>query len=129
MRTLIRTIAVATAVLVVGVTSAQAVVVDAAPTFPIPTDAPFGPPPIPALPAAGNEQPPAGAIADPVTPAAACGGWYLQSHYGNRWPGTASWWAYQCTYEHSVYYDPCSGGTGACNASCDYCYAETESRT
>jgi PKD repeat protein len=107
--------------------AASAVVVSAAPTWPIPTDAPAGPPPIQALTAADATPPPAGQIADPVTPAATCGGWFLQSYYGNRWPAAPSWWEYQCTSEADSGYNNCGGG--ACNASCDYCYVETERHT
>jgi hypothetical protein len=38
------------------------------------------------LPLAARAPPPADQIADPVTPAAVCGGWYLQHNYGDRWP-------------------------------------------
>jgi PKD repeat protein len=119
-------VAVATA-LAVGVTQARAVVVAAAPTWPI-SNASAGSPPIPALPAAGDTAPPADQIADPVTPAASCGGWYLQSSYGGRWPAGSSWWEYRCTYEYYLYYTPCSGG-GACDAFCPSCYVEIEDRT
>jgi PKD repeat protein len=117
----------ASLVLAVGATQALAVIVDAAPTWPI-TSALAGPPPIPALPAATSEPPPADQIADPVTPAASCGGWYLQSSYGSRWLAASSWWEYRCTSDYYFYYDPCSGG-GACDAFCPSCYVETESRT
>lgn len=40
--------------LAVGVTQVRAVVVGAAPTWPIPADAPVGPPPVPTLHAAGD---------------------------------------------------------------------------
>jgi len=80
------------AVLAGGVAEAHAVVVPVAPTWPIPLDAPAGPPPIPTLPAATGTSPPADEIADPVTAAAVCGGWYLQSDYGDRWPATSTWW-------------------------------------
>jgi hypothetical protein len=75
--------------------AASAVVVSAAPTWPIPANAPIAPPQIPVvtldtLPAAGA-MPPADQIADPVTPSATCGGWQLQSNYGNRWAAGSSW--------------------------------------
>jgi PKD repeat protein len=114
-------------VLAVGATQARAAVVDAYPTWPI-SDALVGPPPIQALPAATDEAPPAGEIADPVTPAASCGGWYRQSSYGSRWPAASTWWEYRCTSDYYFYYDPCIGG-GACDAFCPSCYVETESRT
>src|SRR6266496_6327859 len=75
----------ASAALALGGTQAGATVVDAAPTWPIPADAPAGPPPIPAMPTATDTAPPADQIADPVTPAATCGGWYQQSDYADRW--------------------------------------------
>ena len=86
----------ASAALALGGTQAGATVVDAAPTWPIPADAPAGPP-IAALPEATDVQPPAEAIVDPVTPAATCGGWYLQSSYGNHRPAASTWWEYRCT--------------------------------
>jgi PKD repeat protein len=105
-------------VLAVGVTQAQAVVVGAAPTWPIPTDAPAAPPPIPDLPTASDDPPPAEQIADPVTTGAACSGWYLQSNYGNRWPASSTWWEYRCTYDDTQYYaHPCPE-IGACDAVC-----------
>jgi PKD repeat protein len=105
-------------VLAVGVTQAQAVVVGAAPTWPIPTDAPAAPPPIPDLPTASDDPPPAEQIADPVTTGAACSGWYLQSNYGNRWPASSTWWEYRCTYDDTQYYaHPCPE-VGACDAVC-----------
>ncbi|HEY3208959.1 MAG TPA: PKD domain-containing protein [Actinomycetota bacterium] len=111
----------------VAASQARAAVVDAAPTWPIPADAPAGPPPIPALPAATDAPPPAEQIADPVTPAASCGGWYLQSSYGSRWPAGSSWWEYRCTSDHYLYYDPCPGP--ACDAFCPSCYVDIESHT
>jgi PKD repeat protein len=108
------------------VAAAQATTSIVAPTWPIPADAPAGPPPIPSLPTAGNASPPADKIADPVTPAAACGGWEVQSKYGGRWPAGSSWWEYRCSYGDSQFHDPeCDGGGGACNAWCQYCYWET----
>jgi PKD repeat protein len=106
---------------------AQAVVVQADPTWPI-SNAVTGLPPIPTLPTATASAPPADQIADPVTPAASCGGWYLQSNYGNRWPAGSTWWEYRCTADSYFYYDPCSGG-GACDAFCPSCYEETTQRT
>jgi hypothetical protein len=95
----------------------QAATVSAAPTFPVPTSAPAGPPPIPTLPAATATQPPADQISDPVTQGASCGGWSLQSNYGDRWPAASTWWEYSCTYATSQYYPhPC--GPGACDAVC-----------
>jgi PKD repeat protein len=122
----------AAAVLAVGAPQAQAVVVGAAPTRPIPSDAPPGPPPIPELPAASEAPPLAEQIADPVTPGAACGGWYLQSDYGARWPSPSTWWEYRCTYEQAEYYPhPCD--SVACDAVCyGYpwdCYSLSEKST
>jgi Divergent InlB B-repeat domain len=104
--------------LAVGVTQAQAVVVDAAPTWPIPTDAPAAPPPIPDLPTASDDPPPTEQIADPVTTGAACSGWYLQSNYGNRWPASSAWWEYRCTYGDPQYYPHPCPEIGACDAVC-----------
>lgn len=101
--------AAAALALVLGVTQARAVIVDAAPTWPIPEDAPPAPPPIPTLPEAGETPPPATAISDPVQPGAVCGDWYRQSSYGGAWSGGTTWWEYQCTYE----YPQC---VGACSA-------------
>src|SRR6266498_5678668 len=78
--------------------------------WPIPTNAPAAPPPIPALPTATDAAPPADQIADPVTPAASCGGWSLQINYGDRWAARSSWWEYKCTSEYFYSYNPCSGG-------------------
>jgi hypothetical protein len=84
-------------------------------TTPIPPDAPSGPPPIPSLPEAGETPPPAEAITDPIEPGAVCGGWYLQSNYGDRWPASSTWWEFRCTYVTAQYYpDICHGS--ACNA-------------
>jgi PKD repeat protein len=105
-------------VLAVGVTQAQAVVVDAAPTWPVPTDAPAAPPPIPDLPTASDDPPPTEQIADPVTTGAACSGWYLQSNYGNRWPASSAWWEYRCTYGDPQYYPHPCPEIGACDAVC-----------
>jgi PKD repeat protein len=115
-----------TLVLAVGVTQAQAVVVQAAPTWPI-ANAVASPPPIPALPAAGGTTPPADQIADPVTPAAVCGGWYRQSNYGDRWPAGSTWWEYRCSYESAQYYNACT--SAACPAFCPDCYWDTQDWT
>jgi PKD repeat protein len=115
--------ALLTLVLAVGVPQAQAVVVQAAPTWPI-ANAVAGPPPIAALPTGGDTTPPADQIADPVTAAAVCGGWYRQSNYGDRWPAGSSWWEYRCTREDTFYSNPCT--SGACDAFCWYCYWETQ---
>ena len=117
---------VVSAVMAVGATDARAVTVDTAPVWPI-ADVIAAPPPIPQMPTAG-EAPPDDQIADPVTPGAVCGGWQLQENYGGRWPATARWWEYRCTYEYYFYYNPCSGG-GACNAFCPECFVEIETRT
>jgi hypothetical protein len=116
---------ITSAMLAVG---AQAVAVPAPPAWPIPADAPAAPPPIPTLPPAGGAPPPADQITDPVTPAASCGDWYLQSAYGDRWPAASTWWEYRCTSDHYFYYDPCVGG-GACDAFCPSCYVELWTRT
>jgi PKD repeat protein len=120
--------AIALTVLGVGASQSPAAIVSAAPMWPIPADAPAGPPAIPALPAATDAPPPVDQIADPVTPAAACGGWYQQGNYADRWPAASTWWEYRCTYEDSYYYTTCTGG-GACEAFCWYCYWETQDRT
>jgi PKD domain/Divergent InlB B-repeat domain len=100
------------------------------PTLPIPGNAPPAPPPIPNLPAAGQTPPAADQIADPVTAGTSCGGWYLQSSYGDRWPSGSNWWEYKCNVDISQFYgDPCADGTGACDASCEYCYSETQDWT
>jgi hypothetical protein len=113
--------------LALGAARAEAVVVTAAPTWPIASDAPVGPPLIPALPAATDQAPPADQIADPVTPAASCGGWYLQHSYGDRWPAGSTWWEYRCSYEDSQYHNTCPGP--ACNAYCPDCFWETQDWT
>jgi hypothetical protein len=109
--------------LMVGVTQARAVIINAPPVWPIPADAPPAPPPLPALPAAGDATPPADQIADPVTPAASCGGWSQQSNYGARWPAGSTWWEYQCLLSDYQYHDMCAGG-GACDAWCPDCWWE-----
>jgi PKD repeat protein len=123
-------ILVVPALLVLAIDTAQAgaVVVDAPPASTIPADAPPAPPPLQSLPAATSVMPPAGAITDPVTPSATCGGWYLQSSYGNRWPAGSSWWEYQCADDEYSSYDPCSGG-GACDAFCPSCWEQVFNRT
>jgi PKD repeat protein len=103
--------------------AASATVAGATPTYPIPADAPLGPPQFQAPPAAGATAPPADQIADPVTPSATCGGWHLQSDYANRWPAGSSWWEYQCAAEQI--YSVTQNCTGACDAFCTYCYVET----
>jgi len=113
--------------LTVGASDARAVVVGAAPVLPIPAGAPAGPPPIPALPAAGTSAPPADQIADPIKPAAACGGWQLQSNYGDRWPAASTWWEYRCSLEVAQYYNFCPGP--ACPAFCPDCYWDTQDWT
>jgi hypothetical protein len=114
---------VVAAVLAVGASGAGAVVVVAAPTWPI-SGAAAGPPPIAALSPAAQAQPPAEEIADPVTASASCSGWYLQSKYGDRWPAGSTWWEYRCSREDSYYYTNCGGG-GACQTFCWDCYWET----
>src|SRR5262245_9449596 len=104
--------------LVLTAPEAQAVI-----SVPIPADADPAPPPIPILPAAGEAAPPADAIADPVTPEAACGDWYLQSNYGDRWPAGSSWWEYRCDYVNYQYHNTCPGPI--CNAWCPDCWGET----
>jgi hypothetical protein len=121
-------VATASLALAVGVSQAQAVVVGAAPTWPIPADAAAGPPPIAALPAATDAEPPADLIADPVTPAASCGSWTQQSNYGDRWPAGASWWEYRCSYADTYYYSDCTDGA-ACDAFCWYCSWEMQAWT
>jgi hypothetical protein len=108
--------------LAVRVPSAQAIVVQAAPTWPI-ANAVAWPPPIPSLPAANDVTPPAHQIADPVTPASTCGGWYRQTNYGDRWPAASRWWEYRCTREDAFYSNPCT--SGACDAFCWYCPSVT----
>jgi PKD repeat protein len=97
---------IASLTLALGAAEAQAVI-----TEPIPADVgPAPPQPIPSMPTAGETPPAAEAIGDPITPEASCGGWYLQSNYGERWPATSSWWEYQCRYDYAEYYPhPCSG--------------------
>jgi hypothetical protein len=116
-------VAAASLGLAVGVAEAGAVIVDAPPAWPISAGAPPAPPPIPALPAAGDVAPPVDQIADPVTPAASCGGWSQQSNYGARWPTGSTWWEYQCLLSDYQYHDMCAGG-GACDAWCPDCWWE-----
>jgi hypothetical protein len=118
---------VTVAVLALGAAQAGAVVVESGPVWPIPTDAPLAPPPVPALPAAAATAPPASEIADPITPRAVCGDWYLQGDYGDRWPGGSPWWEYRCSYEDTFYSNPCT--SGACNAFCWDCYWQTQDWT
>jgi PKD repeat protein len=107
-------------------TAAKAAGVGAAPTFPVPAGAPAEPPPIPALPAATATPPGADQISDPVTAGASCGGWYLQSNYGDQWPATTTWWEYKCTSEVAVYHDVMCTGVGGCDAFCPLCYWDTK---
>jgi PKD repeat protein len=101
---------------IVALLAAAASIVFAAPdaraviTEPLPTQPPLAPPPIPALPTASETTPPVEMIADPVEPAAECGGWSLQGSYGGRWPTASSWWEFQCTY---TYPEPAVGATNA----------------
>jgi PKD repeat protein len=97
--------ATASAVLALGSAEAQAVI-----EAPIPGDVGPTPPPIPALPPAGETPPPADAIGDPITPDATCGDWHPQGDYGGRWPTDAVWWEFQCSFQ-----DPHC--TGMCNAN------------
>jgi PKD repeat protein len=107
--------AAASLVLAVGVSEAKAaVVIGAAPTRPISADAPVGPPPIPALPAAGATPPPADQIADPVTPSASCGGWYQSTNYADTYSAASTWWEYQCASPST--FTSCS--SGACDPLC-----------
>jgi PKD repeat protein len=55
-----------------------------------------------------------------------CGGWYLQSNYGDQWPASTTWWEYRCTYEVAVYHDVMCTGVGACDAFCPWCYWDTQ---
>jgi PKD repeat protein len=131
MRPLSRTLVVAVAAALLALApGAQAAVVGAPPTWPIPADVPVGPPPIPSLPPATDAPPPADQIADPVTAGAGCGAWHLQSTYGDLWPVGSTWWEYRCTYQHYEYYPHPCPGTGACDAVCyGYpfdCYSVTE---
>jgi PKD repeat protein len=113
-------------VLVGGAVPAGAVIVDAAPTWPVPTDPLVGPPLIPPLPQATAAAPPPGAIADPVRPGSVCGDWYVQDAYGARWPAPSAWWEYRCTSHDETFYNPCPGP--ACDAFCPYCYWQVEDR-
>jgi hypothetical protein len=126
LRVLVGTALAAAALLAMDAVPAHAAVVTAAPAYPIANATP-GPPPIPALPAAGDTSPPAEQIADPVTAAASCVPWYQQSTYGQQWPATSTWWEYRCSYENDYYSNPCT--SGACDAFCWYCYWETQDWT
>ena len=106
--------------------AAQAATSLVAPTFPVPAGVPAGPPPIPALPAAAATQPAADQIGDPVTAGASCGGWYLQSSYGEQWPATTTWWEYKCTSELAVYNTDAMCKSGGCDAFCPWCYLDTQ---
>jgi uncharacterized repeat protein (TIGR02543 family) len=94
-----------------------------APTWPIPADAPSGPPPLATLPPATVTPPPAGQIGDPIRQAAVCGNWYRQDKYGDRWPAASTWWEYRCTDSTAQYHSLCAGP--ACDAYCPDCYWET----
>jgi PKD repeat protein len=78
------------------------------------------------LPAAAATQPGVEQISDPVTAGASCGGWYLQSNYGDQWPATTTWWEYKCTSEVAVYHDVMCTGVGGCDAFCPLCYWDTQ---
>jgi hypothetical protein len=107
-------VGLAMSLLVIGAAQAHADFGDA-PTWPV-TGPVVGPPPVPMMPSAGATPPPTDVIADPITAGAVCGGWHLQSRYGDRWPGASTWWEYQCTYHvESVIDAPCEG---QCNAFC-----------
>ena len=127
-RRLLLALGVASVVLATGVTEARAAAVDTPPTYPMPANAPDGPPPIAALTAAGDTAPAEDQIADPITPAAVCGEWHLQHHYGDRWPTGSSWWEYSCSRVDSEFHNLCTGG-GACDAYCPLCWTETETWT
>jgi PKD repeat protein len=86
------------------------------PTLPITDPAP-GPPAIPPLPPAGEQLPP-GQVGDPITAGAVCGDWHLVSKYGDRWPGTSTWWEYQCTHHVDVYHPHPCPPVGMCEAVC-----------
>jgi hypothetical protein len=116
--TTVLVLGLASAVLALGASQARAALADAAPTWPIPADAPAGPPPLEALPAAGDAPPPTDQIADPVRAAAVCGGWHLQGVYADRWSAASTWWEYTCVEERSQYFPHCPEGTGACDAVC-----------
>src|SRR5262245_60900506 len=102
MRRLMVVIAVLLAGSLVGGSDAAAVI-----TQPVVVVGPVAPP-LQAFPAASPTAPPAAAIADPVEPAATCGGWSRQDLYGGAWPAGSTWWEYRCTYAYPV----C--GPGAC---------------
>jgi PKD repeat protein len=116
-------VSVAFLTLRLGLPEVRAVVVESAPVWPIPADAPPAPPPIPSLPAAGPAQPPAELISDPVTPTATCTGWHLQGSYGERWASSSTWWEYRCTYQIWEYHNTCPGP--ACDAFCPSCATQT----
>jgi hypothetical protein len=99
-----------------GVTRAEAAITNNPPAWPI-TDPIAGPPPIPSMPPAGVETPPADVIADPITTGANCDGWQLQNNYGDRWPAASTWWEYHCTYQTEEYVDYSCQAT-QCNAYC-----------
>jgi PKD repeat protein len=121
-RIVLLVLAGATAALLLGAVGAQAVVVPAEPTWPIPANPTAGPPPIEAFPPAGDIPPLAEAIADPVRPAATCGDWHRQSSYGDRWPAGSTWWEYRCSDSYAEYHNTCPGP--ACDAFCPTCWWE-----
>lgn len=84
--------------LALNVGQAQAVI-----TAPIPDTAPAGPPPLPALPVAGDAPPSADVIGDPLDPTAGCSGWYPQSSYAGIWPAASTWWEYECSLAEVQY--------------------------
>ena len=79
----------------------------------------------------------AGVIADPITPGAVCGGWQLQSNYGDRWPAASTWWEYSCTFsvedgDGGNPPDVCWGSLcqpGTCWGWPYNCYSSLEQRT
>jgi hypothetical protein len=101
-------------------------VVNAMPTWPIPSDTPAAPPAIASLPPASSTAPPANRIADPVTTAATCGAWHQQTNYGDRWSAVATWWEYSCSASTSQYHNICPGPI--CNAWCPDCWTEFQAR-
>jgi len=108
--------ALALVALAAGVPTAQAQI-----TVPIPTDVGPAPPPLPSLPPAGPDAPPAEAIADPVTPEAVCGDWYLQSAHANTWATGSSWWEYRCDSHYPTCEPQCNANFVA-SSWMDYFY-------
>ena len=109
-------VAAASLLLALGAPEARAVI-----TTPIPADVGPVPPPLPALPAAGDTPPPAAVIADPVEPSASCSGWSRQDLYGGAWPAGLSWWEYQCSFEYPACQAACNADWGPSLGS-DYFY-------